>query len=1156
MDTLNPLHSLQVFKTEVIHGIIELNTSTTGEDPVRCLIWGGRSVCIVLLENSVDQSGMLGFKLRVYSSELSLNDWILDACCKTSESDKYFTKSLSQTFLISSHNILLSLSLSSPLQKDSSYSISSTTFALGPQSMLYSAHLTYLDSGRLLVASGTIFGEVLIWTCPNNLILHSDGVQSGTLAYSFSGHEGSVYGVRIADGFTCPGYDVSQRSVVSCSDDRTIRIWDISNVDSQVIKREESDHQTGFGETKSDDTGQGSQCLATTMGHASRIWGVRFLSRNDNRWQMLSYGEDASSHIWHFDYPTVMSKHPSILKLEGLYEYHAGKNIWAVATSKRLDGTYIVSTGGADGRIALYTVDFDNTRDLNNAVTVPGGEDDVPLSTTSSSFLGGGKPSTFIFAALQGRWDLHRVLNSKTPSYPSGVFKGTASLVSRSPTDQSFDDEYLYSEEGVLTTEQGLSLKGSRQYVYRYERKNDTITAWFVKPEDHSSVDYLFHLFEFEKYEEGNEYRQEQPSMIAADGHHLCIDDQYDTTYVFYPNDSGLKSWSVKYDVKGPQKDYCADATYTRNPVMTRNTNVVSMGKEISKQRSKQSVEAKRIQEQKGQSLFKQRDVPKSCSWIAEREILATTVEGKVIIGELRTQDSAKSAVWERFGQQDVSWKEVSHIEDLASHSLVTSLLSLEAALLSGKKGFIYLYIRAQHCISLMKTLPGKVSNIFSQELSVPSWLPINDQGKSFGIIVTCVGSQTAYFFAVESGRRRGEDFTISELTNIELPSSFIVTCAHWIESESLLALGSRDGNLCLYDALNFRSTVGIVVVSRSLLRLHGEDAITVIQTMPSHSSISGTYILSAGRDGKYAVHGIRACRGSANLKIHFDTLHISKPPFGPNIEGAYFDDTTNDLLLWGFRSTSFVVWNCTRQQEIFVVSCGGAHRSWTYQPTAGDKGGRFVWTKASTYNIYIQNQPSHIILQSGSHGREIKTMAFYTSDDSTTIGNLMVTGSEDTTIRVRSIGSMSTPPFQGINNELVLQQHTTGVQQVRFSPNGTLLFSAGSREEFFVWRIAVVPGFPMGITLDGVCPLVTPVADLRIMDFTVVGINGIVDVGLNDQLLITMVYSDSSIRVSVLPLEPCLYKPFETLFNLSIERKKKRRSHTATTYLRTTHRI
>ena len=1126
MDTLNPLQSLQVFKTEVIHGIIELNTSTIAKDPIKCLIWGGKSVCIVLLENSVDQKGVLEVKLRIYSSELSLNDWILDACCHTSSSDKCFMKSLSEIFLISSHNILLSLFLNSPSQKDSSHSISSTTFALGPQSILYSAHLTYLDPGRLLVASGTVFGEVLIWTCPNSSILDSDGVQTGTLAYSFSGHEGSVYGVRIADGFTCPGYDVAQRFVVSCSDDRTIRIWDISNLDSQVIKTEESDHQTGFGEARSDDTRQGSQCLAIAMGHASRIWGVRFLSRKDSRWQILSYGEDASSHIWHFDYPTAMSKRPSTLRLEGVYEYHAGKNIWAVVASKRPDGTYIVSTGGADGRIVLYTVEFDNTQDLNSARVTSGDEDDVPLSTMPSSFLGGRTPATSIFGALQGHWDLRRVLRSKIPSYPSGFFKGTASLVSRFPTDQLYDGEYLYSEEGVLTTEQGLSLKGSRQYVYRYQRKNDTITAWFVKPEDHSSVDYFFHLFEFEKYEESNEYHQEQPSMIAAAGHHLCVDDQYDTAYTFNLNDSGLKSWSVKYDVKGPQKDYCADATYTRNPVTTSDTDRISVGGEASKQRSKQPVEPERVQEQKGRSLFKQRNVPRSYSWVAEREILATTVEGKVIIGELRRQDSTKIAVWERFVQPDVSWTEVAHIEDLASHSLVTSLFGLEAALLSGRKGFIYLYIRAQRCISLMKTLPDKVSNIFSQELSIPSWLPINDQGKSFGIIVTCVGSQTAYLFAVESGRRKGEDFTISKLTNIELPSSFIVTSTHWIESESLLALGSRDGNLCLYDTSSLRSTGGTVVASRSLLHLHGKDAITVILTMPSYPLISGTYILTAGRDGKYAVHRIRACRGSANLKIHFVTLHKSKPPFGPNIEGAYFDDTTNDLLLWGFRSTSFVVWNCTRQQEIFFVSCGGAHRSWTYQPTAGGKGGRFVWTKASTYNIHIQNQPSHLVLQSGSHGREIKTMAFYTSNDGTPIGNLMVTGSEDTTIRIQSLNPTSTPQLQGTNNELILQGHTTGVRQVRFSPNGTLLFSAGSNEEFFVWRIAVVPGFPMGHTLDGVCPLVTPAADLRIMDFAVVGINGDVDKGLNDQLLITIVYSDSSIRVSVLPLETCLYKP------------------------------
>ena len=1110
LDTTEPLHSVQLFKTGTIHGIIELGANAATKNSKRLLIWGGRSVCIVQVKDVSGQNGVLGLDFHVQASELSLTDWILDACCDSSGSSNASEDAFPEAFLVTSHNALLSLSLHRCLDKDLSCFISSTPFAWGPQSMLYSAHLINLDSTRLLVASGTVFGEVLVWTCQKSFDISSNGVQPGRLAFSFSGHEGSVFGVRIADSFNCSGYNFSQRFVVSCSDDRTIRIWDISKIDRQdlqALERKEEDHQTGFGEDSPDVVGQKSQCLATAMGHASRIWGVRLLSREDNRWQILSYGEDASSHIWLFDYVTpnsLLSKGPSTLKLEKVHEYHAGKNIWAVATKNCVDSTYLVTTGGADGRIVLYTVNSCNTQSLEDISVIPGGKNNAALS---------GPPSlaSFAFAAMQGNWDLYRVLKSQKPAYPSGVFRGTATLASRSPSDRSYDGEYLYSEEGILTTEQGLSLKGSRHYVYRYQSKKDIITAWFVKPDDNFSVDYLFHLVEFQGKNANTHNRNpEQVSSLTAAGHHLCVNDQYDAMYVFHAKDSALETWSVKYDVKGPEKDYYADATYSRNSIPNRESSISSTKMELSKQYA-----GPKENPDKEYDFVKHKDLPKIYIWIAEHELLATTIQGRLVLGKLSTKNSTTTSIPERLGRQDVSWIEVAHIDDLASKSLMTSLFPVEAALLSGKKGIVYLYIRAQQRISPIMTLPGKVSAIFSQELSIesPSWRSSRDKGSYFGVVITCLGSQTARLFILE------KDFYISELASIVLPLSFIVTTAHWIEGESLLALGSRDGKICVYDTSNFASSVENAAFPQSF-HVHNTDAVTIIQTRAGPPSSPGTHIFTAGRDGKFAVHRIVAERDCTDLKIDFETLHISTPPFGPNIEGAHFDEQTNDLSLWGFRSTYFVVWNSTRQQEVVAVNCGGVHRNWAYRATG--KGGSFVWTKASTCNIHLQTQPSHIVLQAGGHGREIKTMAFHRAADGSRIGNLLVTGSEDTTIRVYSVGLTSNPPFQGFKCELTLHKHTTGVQRVKFSPSGTLLFSAGGREEFFVWRVSDIggPGFPVGIMIDGVCPPVTPASDLRIMDFDVVGINRKADTGADDELLISMVYSDSTVRVSLSPLE------------------------------------
>src|SRR5204863_8380659 len=102
------------------------------------------------------------------------------------------------------------------------------------------------------------------------------------------------------------------------------------------------------------------------------------------------------------------------------------------------------------------------------------------------------------FRALQGAWKLSRTLKSVLPLFPSGTFTGTASFHPRYPTDPQYDGEYLYEEEGILHTDQGASLRGTRKYVYRFqESQGCRVSAWFVKPDDGKEVDYFFHDLEF-----------------------------------------------------------------------------------------------------------------------------------------------------------------------------------------------------------------------------------------------------------------------------------------------------------------------------------------------------------------------------------------------------------------------------------------------------------------------------------------------------------------------------------------------------------------------------------------------------------------------------------------------------------------------------------
>ena len=173
-------------------------------------------------------------------------------------------------------------------------------------------------------------------------------------------------------------------------------------------------------------------------------------------------------------------------------------------------------------------------------------------------------PAGAIFDSLKGSWRLKRSLNSVLTGFPSGVFEGTATWTSRSPTAHSVASELLYTEQGELKMENGTTLRANRKYVYRYNADEDKISAWFVKEDTKvadgkEEVDYLFHDLEVQQKEDG---------WIAL-GEHLCNKDMYWAFYDFRsPSvtkvDNGVDVFGIRYKVKGPQKDYTSDTAYQR----------------------------------------------------------------------------------------------------------------------------------------------------------------------------------------------------------------------------------------------------------------------------------------------------------------------------------------------------------------------------------------------------------------------------------------------------------------------------------------------------------------------------------------------------------------------------------------------------------------
>ena len=171
-----------------------------------------------------------------------------------------------------------------------------------------------------------------------------------------------------------------------------------------------------------------------------------------------------------------------------------------------------------------------------------------------------------VLDALQGQWQLSRTLLSAIPTYPSGKLTGRATFEKRTSTAAGFGEECLYSEVGDFITDKNFTMKAKRQYVYRYEQTIDSLSVWFVKGDGGATVDYLFHRLEFTneegKFREGISTNAE--TVLIAKGHHLCVDDDYTAEYIFRFMGQELADWTVKFTVKGPRKDYVANAKYSR----------------------------------------------------------------------------------------------------------------------------------------------------------------------------------------------------------------------------------------------------------------------------------------------------------------------------------------------------------------------------------------------------------------------------------------------------------------------------------------------------------------------------------------------------------------------------------------------------------------
>jgi WD40 repeat protein len=343
------------------------------------LVWGGRWLALVRL--FIDQNHIENTPRSISTNVEDVSevpDWILYVCFGTkaiSSSSQASSTGTPPAIFITAHNVLYTVSLTenTHLSMTRKPSFSVDRLVLGPRCILYSAHVKWISPSKILIASGTVFGEIVIWSCMLDYSFSS--FQTATI---LTGHEGSIFGVQISDiveGKT----EHPLRLLTSCSDDRTIRVWDITDlsniseakIPSDGVAAEYLGHETGFLSYQTDkaETSSASRCCAVAMGHISRIWSVGYVyhPKSDHDSEdvvtILSTGEDATCQTWRLvqDVKSLRSlgsgKTTFDLIHTNTFSHHTGKNIWSVAVNQGLLNTKrpFIVTGGADGRVVSCT---------------------------------------------------------------------------------------------------------------------------------------------------------------------------------------------------------------------------------------------------------------------------------------------------------------------------------------------------------------------------------------------------------------------------------------------------------------------------------------------------------------------------------------------------------------------------------------------------------------------------------------------------------------------------------------------------------------------------------------------------------------------------------------------------------------------------------
>ncbi|CAG8498991.1 7232_t:CDS:10 [Acaulospora morrowiae] len=312
-ELMNSSLALEYFR---IHGIVPekyvRKVSVFREDFLKerrlIAIYGSKTVQLVeVIVTYSHEEKLPDCAFNLVSKLPPLKDWVHDVCWlyeNLATSEPKFPSELAIAF---AHNFVEIWNV-----KDNScaYSIQCEECCI-----LYSARFFGENREGLILASGTVFNQVLLW---NVMKKNEHGL--GVVSKKFVGHEGVIFGVRFSE---------NGRSIVSVSDDRTIRLWETDSDDNEYLSLR-------------------SAKPLVLYGHVARIWDCHIL--ND---YLVSISEDSTCRVWKNSFNKNNEDDLSDVYCLACWEGHVGKNVWSLAINP---SQKVVVTGGGDSGIRLWSL--------------------------------------------------------------------------------------------------------------------------------------------------------------------------------------------------------------------------------------------------------------------------------------------------------------------------------------------------------------------------------------------------------------------------------------------------------------------------------------------------------------------------------------------------------------------------------------------------------------------------------------------------------------------------------------------------------------------------------------------------------------------------------------------------------------------------------